>query len=65
MRPLSIMTDDELAAHETSLRAKVLAGHNDGCREYLIATICERGVRDLDAARASLPARPEARPEAA
>jgi len=54
MRALSEMTDAELAAYETSLRAKVLAGHNDGCREYLIAAICERGVRDIEAAQMAL-----------
>ncbi|WP_309091703.1 hypothetical protein [Phenylobacterium sp.] len=48
------MTDVQLAAYEAAQRAAVDAGRDDGCREYLVAAICERNIRDLDGAKAVL-----------
>lgn len=45
------MTLEKLADYENALRQQVARGLNNGCREYLIAVICEQGQRDIAACR--------------
>lgn len=44
------MTDSDLSAYEAEQRQKVEQGHDDGCREYLLAAMLERSLRGVKAA---------------
>lgn len=47
MTDLAGLSDSELVARENALRAQVSRGLNDGCREYLVAVVCEQGSRAI------------------
>ena len=57
----SAMSAQQLDAYEARQRAKVDAGHDDGCREYLLAAVLERNIRRMAAIKGALSGQPERR----
>lgn len=47
MTDLANLSDFELVARENALRAQVSRGLDNGCRECLVAVVCEQGSRAI------------------